>query len=411
MTTDADTGTTLLTGGNGFLGGLVSAALLEATHRRLVLPIRTTADARACRQHLVEALREFRGHRGVALAEVLSRVTIVALPADGRVDNLDRTAVRGVDEIVNCAGCVDYFDERRLRDANIAYTGHLLRAARVLGVRRFVHTSTAFCAGYRSGMIPERLHSHPQPAEEPTAYTRSKRIAEHLVAASGIPYLIVRPSVVIGDSRTGKYTGKNYGLYQIWRAIEGLLCREYTPIWHTIAPPVPLNLVHQDAFQAAFIRGYQENSSDEIFHLVSDDSVAPTMRDLCRLWAEVYRPAEIHVYGSIDDVPLATLPRRQRRFLELGWKNFEIATQRWYFETTKMDQFRAEGLIFTDPTIETVARCQQRYIEQTPRILARMEQHRGRPEAYRVRLVERFAGSTSDVSRGQPLPAGPRTPH
>jgi hypothetical protein len=35
-------------------------------------------------------------------------------------------------------------------------------------------------------------------------------------------------------------------------AIEGLLCREYAPVWHTIAPPVPLNLIHQDTFDLAW---------------------------------------------------------------------------------------------------------------------------------------------------------------
>jgi nucleoside-diphosphate-sugar epimerase len=396
MITRSTDGATLVTGGNGFLGGLVSAALLVGTDRRLVLPLRTTTDPVRCRAQLLDALRDL-GAPEAGLAELLGRVTLVELPTGGRVGDLDRAIGTEVDEIVNCAGCVDYFDEESLRRANIDYTRHLLRAGRTWGIDRFVHLSTAFCSGYQAGRIPEHLHPDPEPDAEPTTYTWSKRTAERLIADSGIPFLLVRPSIIIGDSRTGKYTGKNYGLYQIWRAIEGLLCREYTPIWHTIAPPVPLNLVHQDAFQAAFMGAYGRETSTAILHLVSDDSSAPTMRDLCWLWAEVYRPVEIHSYACIDDVPLAVLPRRQRRFLELAWKNFDIATRRWRFETTGMDRLRASGVAFTDASLETVIRCQQRYVEQSPRIIAHMRQHPPH-DGVPPRLIEWFDAADLPVT-------------
>jgi len=48
---------------------------------------------------------------------------------------------------------------------------------------------------------------HAGDGEDPTEYTRTKRNAEELVATSGVPYLILRPSIVIGDSRDGRYFG------------------------------------------------------------------------------------------------------------------------------------------------------------------------------------------------------------
>jgi nucleoside-diphosphate-sugar epimerase len=361
-------GSTLITGASGFLGSLVTAALVVRERRRVLLPIRVTSDPARCRQRLRQALlacdvAETRAD------ELMQLATVTELPAVDHLGDLDAlAAAAGVDEIIHCAGCVDYFDEKGLQAANVDLTAGLLRSGRAWEVRRFIYLSTVYCAGYRNDTIPEQLHPHPAPANEPTAYTRSKRIAEWLIAESGIPFMIIRPSVVIGDSRTGQYTGKNYGLYQMWRAIEGLLCREYAPVWHTIAPPAPLNLLHQDAFQNGFLGVYQFLPPGAIVHLVSDDASSPTLRELAWLWAEVYHPEEIRCYAGIDDVPLASIPRRQRRFLELGWKNFEIATQPWRFETTHLTRLRHAGVPFCDATLQTVARCQQRYIENSPRI-------------------------------------------
>jgi nucleoside-diphosphate-sugar epimerase len=385
-------GATLVTGASGFLGGLVTAALLASERRAVVLPIRATSDPSQCRQRVWQALLDY----GVSKREadgLMRLVTVVDLPALGRFDDLDaEAAAKRIDEVVHCAGCVDYFDEACLKLANIDLTARLLESARDWGVRRFVYLSTAYCAGYRSDLIPEQLHPHPEPSAEPTAYTRSKRVAEWMIAESGIPFLIVRPSVVIGDSRTGKYTGKNYGLYQMWRAIEGLLCREYTPVWHTIAPPVPLNLVHQDAFQSGFLGAYNGVGPDAIVHMVSDYASSLTLRELCWLWADVYHPVEIRSYAGIDDVPLADIPRRQRRFLELAWKNFEIATQPWRFETNRLDQLRATGLQFTDATFETVARCQRRYIEGSPKIQDHIRRHGGEASV-KTELVEMYSAA------------------
>jgi nucleoside-diphosphate-sugar epimerase len=375
----------LVTGASGFLGGLVTAVLLADERRRVVLPIRATSDPSNCRQRVRLALLDY----GVSEPEadsLMELATIVELSSLDRFNDFTEAAVvKQVDEIVHCAGCVDYFDEPLLRRANVDLTDRLLRFARERGVWRFIYLSTAYCAGYRTDVIPEQLHEHPAAAAEPTPYTRSKRTAEWLVADSGVPFVIIRPSIVIGDSRSGKYTGKNYGLYQMWRAIEGLLCREYSPIWYTVAPPTPVNLVHQDAFQSAFMEMYRRVRPDGIAHLVDDDSDGPTMRDLCWLWADVYCPIEIHSYARVDDVPLRSLPARQRRFLELAWKNFEISTHTWRFETKRLDELRATGLVFANATLETVARCQRRYIERSPRIQEHMRRYGG---GTRPRLVE-----------------------
>ncbi|HVV81883.1 MAG TPA: SDR family oxidoreductase [Kofleriaceae bacterium] len=366
---------TLVTGASGYLGSLVAAALLAQTDRSLLLPVRAVHEPGAVRERIRLAL----GELGVPAADAegrLARVQLVELPPIERVGELEAAArAAGVDEIAHCAGCVDYFDLRNLLLVNVGLTAGVLALARQLGVRRFTYLSTAYCAGYRTDVLPEALHPDPPADAEPTEYTRTKREAERLVAASGIPYVILRPSIVIGDSRTGHYAGKNYGLYQMWRAIDGLLTREYVPIWYTVGPPSPLNFVHEDAFQAAFMAAHQGAEDNSIIHVVSERDTCPTMRDLCWLWADVYRPREVHCYQRVDDVPLRSIPSRQRRFLELGHKNLEISAWPWRFDRGGLDRLRARGLQFAEATLESVARCQDRYVAESPRIQAYLAAH------------------------------------
>lgn len=374
-------------GGSGYLGTLIAASLLTGSPRRLLLPIRAASDPATCRAGIRRALLE-RGMPEEVANERLRLVSIVELPEIARVKELGGTLqAHGVSELIHCAGCLDYWDKRTLQVVNVDLTRSLVDLASSLRLERLIYVSTAYCSGYRATPVPERLHPDPTPANEPTEYTRTKRVAESIVASSNLAFAIVRPSIVVGDSKTGSYAGKNYGLYQMWRAIEGLLTREYAPIWYTVAPHARLNFVHQDAFQDAFLALHRSTWSQLITHFVSDYAFSPTMRDLCWLWAEIYRPIEIHCYPTVDDVPLRSIPNRQRRFLELAAKNLEISSHTWRFETMFLDRLRSEGLVFPDATLESIARCQHRYIEGSSRIRTYIQQLADRPDV-RPRLIE-----------------------
>lgn len=392
----------ILIGGSGYLGTLIAASILAEAPRRLVLPLRTTTDPTACIARIRGALLE----RGVAEAVVDERLhllTVAELPSLDRIGELATLGrAHGVEEMIHSAGCLDYWDQKSLQAVNVDLTRALVDVAGGMSVERLIYISTAYCSGYRSGLIPEQLHPDPSAHDEPTEYTRTKRWAEAIVADSGLPFAILRPSIVIGHSRTGSYTGRNYGLYQMWRAIEGLLTREYAPIWYTVATHARLNFVHQDAFQDAFLAISASKPERAIVHVVSDHAKSPTMRDLCWLWADVYRPAEIHCYASVDDVPLRSIPNRQRRFLELAAKNLEISTKGWQFETAFLDELRARGLAFADATLESVARCQARYIEGSPRIQAYLERV-ATTAVGRARLIELESSQNS----GSPVSALP----
>ena len=361
-----------VTGATGFLGSLIAAGLLAEGRRRLVLPVRSQHSPESVSARLTKELAAL----GVHLPDLAERVTILPLPANEEIPSLAGAFRRlGVEEIVHAAGCVDYFHTENLTKGNIELTLGFVKLAQELHARRFTFISTSFSSGFYTGPIPETLHAEAD--EDPTEYTKSKRRAEGLVADSGIPYLIVRPSVVIGDSRDGRYGGKRYGIYQLWYAADRLMCTEYLPIIYAIAPRLPLPLIHQDAFQAGFLAAFRSLPDNSVFHLVSRDESLPTVRDLWDLWLhQVARPRQLYYFQRLADVPLEKLCRNQQIWVEMTGVNLDISSRSWQFESQHLDRLRRHGLNFTDVTIDSMQICQERFIAESPRVRGFIDKYR-----------------------------------
>ena len=107
------------------------------------------------------------------------RVTVIEVRLDDR-DGLTR-ALAGCDAVVHLAVATGAITERAAYDVNVVGTEHLLEASRLAGVGRFVFASTISATRERMG-----------------PYGRTKRLAEARVAASGIPFCTLRPSLVYG---------------------------------------------------------------------------------------------------------------------------------------------------------------------------------------------------------------------
>ena len=170
--------TSLVTGGNGFVGCYVVRALVERGDRVRVL-VRAGADLRAL--------------EGVDCEYVIG---------DLRDPDAVDCAARGCDEIYNVAA--DYrlwvLDEAPMYATNVQGTQNVLAAARRHNVGRVIHTSTVGTLG-----VP-----HGASGTEDTAvmlddmvgpYKRSKFLAEQAAIAAareGVPVVIVNPSTPVG---------------------------------------------------------------------------------------------------------------------------------------------------------------------------------------------------------------------
>lgn len=362
-----------LTGASGYLGGLIAAQLLARSECELVVPLRASSSAEAFRSRLAMELAAL----GYDSAPMQARVHVVGWTgAEGAgTAGWDVPGVPdGIDEIIHCAGCLDYYDLGALQAVNVELTTALLALGKRWGISRFTYVSTAFSSGYVDGVVAERLHD--EPLADPTAYTRTKRHAEHIVAQSGLPWLILRPSILVGESISGRYSGKRYGVYQQWMGLERLMCDRYHADMHTVAPEQPLNMLHQDAFQTAFGHAHAWLPDNAVVNLVSDNVLAPTMRAVWALWMEVVRPQRVFYYPRFEDVDLKSINLRQRAYLTFAQVNLEIGAHPWRFENTWLKRLQAHGLEFADATLESTARCLHRFVDTSDVLTAYLERFR-----------------------------------
>jgi len=110
--------------------------------------------------------------------------------------------------------------EREAERANVLGTRNLLDVCGELpGLSAFHHVSTIAVSGDFPGVYREADLDLGQ--RFPHAYGRSKFLAEQQVRASGLPWRVYRPGVVVGDSRTGAFE-KVDGPYYAWRLLLGL---------------------------------------------------------------------------------------------------------------------------------------------------------------------------------------------
>jgi thioester reductase-like protein len=221
--------TILLTGATGFLGMEFLARAVQDDNADVICVIRAEDDAHAARR-LDATLSSLYGDD---VPGAVSRLTAVAgnleLPGLGLGHAATALVLAHVTRIVHSAASITF--DLPLDEAwavNTSGTAHVLGIAErlhALGrLERHVHVSTAYVAGRHEGTVAEEDRTIAGPPRN--TYEQTKREAEalvHAAADAGLPVVIVRPSIVVGDSRTGWTPAFNV-LYWPLRALSrGLL--------------------------------------------------------------------------------------------------------------------------------------------------------------------------------------------
>lgn len=209
-----------LTGATGFVGMEVLARLLADPDREIVALVRAS-DAAGARERLLGVLERL-GAEGEAdrVHAVAGDITSPGLGlSEAERDNL---AV-GISSIIHCAASVSFaLGLEESRAINVEGTRRVLDLAdRVPALERLVHVSTAYVAGTHEGRFGEQDTECGQGFRN--AYEQSKLEAELLVRARPhLPAAVVRPSIVVGDSRTGWTAAFNVVYYPLQAFARGL---------------------------------------------------------------------------------------------------------------------------------------------------------------------------------------------
>ena len=213
----------LITGATGFLGSHLAARFLENGCRVTVLArASNNASPRSRVQHV---LREV----GVSHFDNLAVYEgDISLPDVGLNECARKQIVSATDEVWHCAASLSFQEQDReeIYRMNVDGTRHVIDLVKQMPSRRIQHVSTAYIAGDRQDVALETEINVGQRFKN--AYEESKCQAELLIAdeqsKGAIVASVYRPSIVIGDSKSGRAT-HFHGVYAFIRALWAMLQR------------------------------------------------------------------------------------------------------------------------------------------------------------------------------------------
>jgi NAD(P)-dependent dehydrogenase (short-subunit alcohol dehydrogenase family)/thioester reductase-like protein len=212
---------------------------------------------------------------------------------------------RGVTHFFHLAAIYDMTAGAEVNQlANIEGTHHALELADAIGARLFHHVSSVAVAGRYRGVFTEDMFDVGQPLEHP--YHRTKFESERLVRETAtMPWRVYRPSIVVGDSHTGrmdKVDGPYYFLPLLRRA------QRLVPEWLPLIGPelgstnlVPVDFVARALDHIAHERGLNRRA----FHLTDPNQTRVV--DVLNTFAKVAGAPQFAV--TVDPGPLSRLPR------------------------------------------------------------------------------------------------------
>jgi thioester reductase-like protein len=329
-------GDVLITGATGFLGMELMARLLQDGDRRVWALVRAGDDAEA-RQRMRAVLASLVPDPESVAARVIPVAGDIMRDGLGLEPRVRDELAEAVDEVIHSAASVSFsLPLEEARAVNVEGTRRMLELAllassRGHGLRRFAHVSTAYVAGTHRGSFGEDDFARGQGFNN--TYERSKWEAERLVRrfAGLLPVQVFRPSIVVGDERSG-WTASFNVIYSPLRAyargaLPAVPARRSAPV-----DAVPVGYVARSILALAdagagrtwqLASGPRANTVGELIDLAGELLGQPRARALP---PALYRAA-------VHPLLMRRAGPAQRRWLERGEVFFPYFAIRAHFDT------------------------------------------------------------------------------
>ena len=367
--------TYVLTGATGFLGGHLMGALLERGDRLVVLgrPSKgVSLDAR------ISVFVDWLG-QGSRRDRVETIESDFLRPCCGLSEDRYKALRARSWPIIHCASDTRFSELKRgeITDANVHSLKGILGLADGSKAPFFHYVSTAYVARTGCSPCPE---SPADSGEFANVYEETKARAEREVAELctrlSIPFTIIRPSIVYGDSRTGRSTRFN-ALYSHVKSLqfirdiylndlrdnEGRKAREHgvsldqngflhLPLRVFLPRRGCIDLVPVDYFVAAALAILDRAKAGFVYHVTSD---APKKLDELAVYCESFlkiKGIEI-IYGPPSGAALSPPEALLNRFIE-AFRPYLADTRR--FDRAHTDEATG-GLRVPELTYENFERC------------------------------------------------------
>jgi long-chain acyl-CoA synthetase len=273
---------------------------LESSDERIIAPVRARDD-RAAAERIRATLRELFGIRA---RRYEGRVEAIAAdltkPGLGLRKGRQAELAGRVEQIIHSAASVSFalpLDEARA--INLEGTRRMLELAELAhergGLKRYAHVSTAYIAGDYCGLFHE--HDHDVAQAFRNSYEQSKFESEHLVRSRpDLPTTILRPSIVVGDRRSG-WTAAFNVLYWPLRAF----ARGLFPAVPAV-PTAPVDVVSIDyVADAIYALCKSDSGIGRTYHITAGEH-ASTVGELVEAASRYFKrpPPRVLAPGDFD---------------------------------------------------------------------------------------------------------------
>jgi thioester reductase-like protein len=212
----------VITGATGFVGSHLAYRLLEQGHH--VTALARGGKNASAKERVLEVLREV-AEPAEQMDKHINRLDVlegdIGQPHLGLDETTFRLVAANTDEVWHVAASLSFTEEDReeIFRMNVGGTQHILDFVALTPSRRLHHTSTAYVAGTKEFATESEINTGQTFRNE---YEASKCEAELLVnkahAQKTVVATIYRPSVVIGDSVSGRAT-HFHGVYAFIRGL------------------------------------------------------------------------------------------------------------------------------------------------------------------------------------------------
>jgi long-chain acyl-CoA synthetase len=308
--------TVLLTGANGFIATQIARLLIADKDYTINALVRADGDE-AARFRLEREWWDYPELIEVLGSKIKAVAGDVSLLRFGLNEPMYLELVEKTTHIIHTAADWRFIPLEELRRTNVQGTSNVVafaKEAKRHRLERLSHVSTVYVAGAAKGTIPEDQLTDQYGFF--TDYERSKYEGEKIVqeAKAELPVTVFRPSMVVGDSKTGAIKTFNTFYFPLRLYLTGKM--RFMPVSHSLKINiVPVDYVAKVIAQLTF----EPKAEGLTIHVLAPNESLPRIGELINFvqkWAKTELNCKLPspVFLSLSAGPMKTALKLQRAF-------------------------------------------------------------------------------------------------